>query len=233
MKTADTLPTGYDAKPENYFGQVRAEMLAFVPAGCRRILDVGCSQGNFGLLLKRQLGAEVWGLEPVAAAAADAATKLDRVIHGLFAPNAGLPAASFDAIVFNDVIEHLPDRVAALRFARTLLAPGGVIVASIPNIRHFPTQWEIVVQGDWRYRESGILDRTHVSFFTRKSIPAFFAEGGFTVEKIIGINPGMDGTARKWFAYRILNFLTLNRLADMKFLQFGIVARPASADPGT
>jgi 2-polyprenyl-3-methyl-5-hydroxy-6-metoxy-1,4-benzoquinol methylase len=227
MKTSATKPPGYDAKPGFYFEQARPEMLEFVPANCKRILDVGCSQGNFGKTLKQSRTVEIWGVEPVASAAATAATKLDRVIEGVFDADTELPPAHFDAVIFNDVLEHLMDPHAALRVARKLLTKNGVIVASIPNIRHFPAQWDIVVRGEWDYGDSGILDRTHLRFFTRKSIIAMFGECGFTIEKIQGINPLIGGTTRKWLVHKMVNALTLNAVEDMKYLQFAVVAKPA------
>src|ERR1017187_4081739 len=106
MKTNSAKPPGYESKPASYFEQARADMLPFVPPDAKRALDVGCGRGNFGELLKSQRKLEVWGLEPVAAPAAEAATKLDRVIEGIFTPEADLPLASFDAVFFNDVLEH-------------------------------------------------------------------------------------------------------------------------------
>ena len=145
LKTNPTKPPGYESKPADYFEQSRPEMLRFVPPDCQRVLDVGCSQGNFGAMLKKTRKLEVWGIEPVATAAAEAATKLDHVIEGAFAPETELPRENFDAIFFNDVIEHLYDPAAALQLARNLLKPGGAVIASIPNIRHFPTMWELIV----------------------------------------------------------------------------------------
>lgn len=226
MKTTPVKPPGYEAKPADYFEQARFEMLRHVPTGCRRVLDVGCGKGNFGEALKQARNLEVWGLEPVAAAAAEAAKKLDRVIEGVFDEAAGLPAASFDAIIFNDVLEHLVDAKAALQLSRQLLKPGGAVIASIPNIRHFPTLWELAVRGEWNYADSGILDRTHLRFFTRKSIPDFFAGGGFKVEQVEGINPQLGGTGRKWGLFKILRALTFGAVEDMRYLQFAIVARP-------
>jgi len=226
--SAAATPPGYETKPSGYFDQARLEMRRFLPTGCQRVLDVGCGRGNFGASLKQSGVREVWGVEPVPAAAAEAATKLDRVFAGLFMPEAGLPAAYFDAVFFNDVLEHVPDPGAALQLTRTLLAPGGVVVASIPNIRHFPTLWEIVVKGDWRYAECGILDRTHISFFTRQSIARLFAEAGFTLDTLEGINPNANGTAKKWRAFQLLNALTFGKIRDMKFLQFAVVARAST-----
>jgi SAM-dependent methyltransferase len=230
MTTSSTKMPGYDTKPAKYFELARPEMLPFVPPGCKRVLDVGCGQGNFGRLLKQTRNLEVWGVEPVAAAAAEAVTKLDHVIKDVFTPDADLPPGSFDAIIFNDLLEHLFDPAAALRLAHTLLKSDGVVVASIPNIRHFPTLWELVVRRDWRYRDCGILDRTHLRFFTRKSMLALFAGSGFKVERMEGINPysGGDGTSSplRWRIFKLLNGLTLNAMEDMKYLQFAVVVRP-------
>ncbi len=231
LKTNPTKPPGYESKPADYFEQSRPEMLRFVPPDCQRVLDVGCSQGNFGAMLKKTRKLEVWGIEPVATAAAEAATKLDHVIEGAFAPETELPRENFDAIFFNDVIEHLYDPAAALQLARNLLKPGGAVIASIPNIRHFPTMWELIVRKEWRYCDSGILDRTHLRFFTQKSILALFTDCSFRVERIEGINPPSPGAARKWHLFNIINALTFNAIEDMKYLQFAVVARPVQKTP--
>ena len=230
MSPHPAKPPGYETKPEIYFDQARAEMLAFLPPDCQRVLDVGCGRGNFGALLKKNRAVEVWGLEPVAAAATEAATKLDRVVEGIFTLDTDLPTAHFDAVFFNDVLEHLMDPAEALQVAAKLLKPGGVIIASVPNIRHFQAMWEIVVRGEWRYRDSGIFDRTHLRFFTQKSILALFAESGCAVEKIEGINSfwsdGSNPHPPRWRYFKIINALTLGGIADMKYLQFAVVARP-------
>ena len=230
MNPQPAKPPGYESKPEVYFDQARSEMLAFLPPGCQRVLDVGCGRGSFGALLKKNRAVEVWGIEPVAAAAAAAATKLDRVVEGIFTPETDLSAAHFDAIFFNDVLEHLMNPAEALQVAAKLLKPGGVVIASIPNIRHFQAQWEIVVRGEWRYRDCGIFDRTHLRFFTRKSILALFADSGFAVEKIEGINSFWSDASNprppRWRHFQIINALTFGAIADMKYLQFAVVARP-------
>lgn len=222
------LAAGYEAKSPVYYDQVRTEMFEFLPDGCRRLLDVGCAGGGFAATLRQQRAVEAWGVEPVLQAAQVAESRLDRVIHGEFGPGLDLPAGFFDCIVFNDVLEHLLDSNAALSYARTLLRPGGVVVASIPNIRHFPIMWEIVVRGEWNYRDFGILDRTHLRFFTKKSIAGYFAASGFELERIEGINPKMthhEG-GPSWRMFRLLNLVTLRAIDDMKFLQFAVVARP-------
>lgn len=219
----------YDGKSAGYFQCVRPEMLRFVPAHSRRILDVGCAEGAFGESLKRNRLIEVWGVEPAKPAATAAMTRLDRVIEGAFGPENALPERRFDCIFFNDVLEHMLAPERALSYAKTLLAPRGVVVASIPNVRFFPTVRDLMFHARWEYADSGILDRTHLRFFTRSSIVNMFEREGFEIDTICGINslPGPKG-ARKlaWWGLRLLDRLMRNRFDDMRFMQFAVVARP-------
>ncbi|HEX3660345.1 MAG TPA: class I SAM-dependent methyltransferase [Acidobacteriaceae bacterium] len=220
----------YATKPASYFTCLRPEMLPFIPASCRRLLDVGCAEGTFGDSLKRARGIEVWGVEPTRSAAASARTKLDNVIEGMFGPETALPAGSFDCVLFNDVLEHMLAPEAALRYARSLLAPGGVVVASIPNVRSFPTVWQLICYGRWEYQDCGVLDKTHFRFFTKSSIVKMFAREGLAVENICGINAdaGVPNVRRRvWMLYRLVNALFLGRFRDMRFQQFAVVAKPS------
>jgi 2-polyprenyl-3-methyl-5-hydroxy-6-metoxy-1,4-benzoquinol methylase len=220
----------YETKASEYFGYPRPEMVPFVPVDCRRVLDVGCADGTFGDALKKTRGIEVWGVEPTKSAAATAKSKLDRVVEGMFDPRMDLPAGSFDCILFNDVLEHMLAPESALRYARGLLSPGGVVVASIPNIRSFPTIWQLMVHARWEYQDAGVLDRTHLRFFTKSSIVDMFEREGFALERISGINAyaGIPNVRwRLWLLYKLMNVLSLGALGDMKFQQFAVVARPA------
>ena len=230
MDTAPKAPVGYDGKSADYFAEARPEMLPYVPAGCRRLLDVGCGAGRFGELLKQTRNIEIWGVEPVASAAAKASVKLDRVINGSFDSDLKLPAGNFDCVVFNDVLEHMVAPEHALRYARGLLSPAGVIVASIPNIRTLPVMWQLLVRARWEYTDCGLLDRTHLRFFTKSSIEEMFRSQGYLLEGICGINsykgvPNASG--RLWGAYKLANTLFLGKFGDMKFQQFAVVAKAA------
>jgi SAM-dependent methyltransferase len=229
MKTTLVLPTGYDNKPADYFEWSRPEMLPFVPTNCRRILDVGCGVGAFGASLKQTREVEVWGVEPISSAAEKAAERLDHVVVGPFNPEIALPGATFDCVVFNDVLEHMPAPEEALRYARILLAPGGTVVASIPNIRSFPTIWQLMFHARWEYEDAGILDKTHLRFFTKSSIVNLFEREEYALQSVCGINPYLgtpNASTRLWRAYRLANALFLGKFADMKFLQFAVVAKP-------
>jgi 2-polyprenyl-3-methyl-5-hydroxy-6-metoxy-1,4-benzoquinol methylase len=172
----------------------RDDVLPFIPAGARTVFDVGCSFGGFGASLKRaRPTTEVWGLEPHEDAAAVAATRLDRVIHGVFPDDA--PEREFDCVVFNDVLEHLLEPWDALREARTMLAAGGVVVASIPNVRHYSVVVPLLLKGRFTYRDSGIMDRTHLRFFTRSTMVELFEATGFRIEQVAPsrLSPRTDG----------------------------------------
>ena len=227
MNRPQTTEPDYASKTAEYFAEARPEMLSFVPTNCRRLLDVGCGTGTFGASLKQDRPIEVWGVEPFASAAAIAGDRLNRVITGSFGPETDLPAGAFDCIVFNDVLEHMVAPEQALRYAKTLLSAGGAILASIPNVRYLPVLWQLGVRGSWEYGDCGILDRTHLRFFTKSSILKMFQDEGFAVRSISGINPyaGIPSASRRlWLAYRFANVLFGRRFADLKFLQFAVVA---------
>jgi 2-polyprenyl-3-methyl-5-hydroxy-6-metoxy-1,4-benzoquinol methylase len=174
---------------EFYFGSDRPEMLNYIPKSTKKILDVGCANGMFATLAKQEFGAITWGIEINPEAAAIAAQNLDRVIVNdvLHALN-DLPQGYFDCVVFNDVLEHLVDPYTVLTQIKKFLSPEGVIIASIPNIRHAPILVDLLVGGNWDYADYGVLDRTHLRFFTKNSIKKMFANLEYTLLKIDGIN---------------------------------------------
>lgn len=209
-------------------GSARREMLDFVPPDSSRVLDVGCSIGEFGEQLKRERSVEVWGVEPDPEAAAIAATKLDRVVTGTFDAEEFSGPIEFDCIVFNDVLEHMVDPYSALGSARRLLSPRGIIVASIPNVRYFDNVWKLVFNASWEYTDIGILDRTHLRFFTKSTIVRMFEDQGYRIDRIEGINAVDWCNPERRQLFRWLNFLMRNRLDGMRWMQFAVVARPAS-----
>jgi SAM-dependent methyltransferase len=151
-----------------------------VPALCRRVLEVGCGDGHLGGLL-RSRGHHVTGLELIPEAAERARQRLDHVVTAdAEADGLPFPPASFDAIVFADVLEHLVDPWRVLRAAAELLAVGGVVVASVPNVQNGDVVWRLL-RGRWDYRERGILDRGHLRFFTLRSIRSLFEQAGLEI----------------------------------------------------
>jgi 2-polyprenyl-3-methyl-5-hydroxy-6-metoxy-1,4-benzoquinol methylase len=169
-----------------YVGQ-RPDIERLVPLSAKTILDVGCSVGTLGASLKQRNQATVYGIELSPEMSAEAQTRMDRVFTGdaaawLTAPE--VSAQQYDAIVFADILEHLTDPWTALSNAAKLLAPGGCVVTSIPNIRHIDTLWNLVVRGRWPYRNRGIHDQTHLRFFTLANIQDLVAGAGLRIDSL-------------------------------------------------
>jgi 2-polyprenyl-3-methyl-5-hydroxy-6-metoxy-1,4-benzoquinol methylase len=206
----------------------RVEMESYVPHDAKTILDVGCSTGKFGELLEARGGVTVVGVEPDARSAELAEHRITSVVNGLFpdVEAALIRGDGYDAITFNDVLEHMPQPELALAAARRLLASGGVVVASIPNVRHITALGPLLVRGDWRYTDVGILDRTHLRFFTRSSIEAFFGGEGWRIRRIEGINRCRRLEVGDTRSLRIVSRLSGGRTDPFFFLQYAVVAEP-------
>src|SRR4030067_687595 len=136
----------------------------------------GCFSGE----RRKTRQAEVWGIEADSNAAEKAKSKTDKVLHGdVNVLIDDLPDDYFDCIVSNDVLEHLVDPYEVLTRLKGKLSGKGVIVASIPNVRHISVLKDLILKKQWRYADDGILDRTHLRFFTRRSILGMFEGLGF------------------------------------------------------
>lgn len=211
---------------EAYTDKKRIEMITYIPEEAKNIIDVGCAIGTFGKSLKDIRKVNVLGIEINEYAANQAKLHLDNVICGAFQEDLALPHKQFDCIVFNDVLEHMVDPFEALLYAKKLLNQKGVIVASIPNVRYFNNIWNLLINKDWKYEKFGILDRTHLRFFTKKSIVKTFENLGYQISTIEGINLLEDEHPYQRKKFKILNTIFLNHLEDMNYLQFAIVAHP-------
>ena len=99
----------------------------------------------------------------------------------------------FDVAVFGDVLEHLKDPAAMLRQVQDVLAPGGFVVASIPNVAHGAIRLALL-RGDFEYRELGLLDATHLHMFTKDSVEALFRDAGFAISEMQPVGVGIFGT---------------------------------------
>ncbi len=160
---------------------LREDLAALVPPS-KRVLDVGCACGGLGLTLKNNGVPFVAGIEFDSMAAIDAQTVLDQVWVGDAATiPLPYPPEWFDAILFADVLEHLADPLAALHHLLPYLRDDGSVVASIPNVGHAGVLYDLV-QGAWTYQDAGVLDRTHLRFFTLLEIARLFEQAGLLIE---------------------------------------------------
>ena len=165
----------------------RRDVMALVPAETRRLLDVGCSNGTLGAALKERDGARVTGIELDPAMAGQARTVLDTVHVGSVEDDTlfeRLGDERYGCIVFADLLEHLVDPWKALGRFVERLEPDGVVVASLPNIRHYTTIRTLLFSGYWPYRDRGLHDRTHLRFFTLRNVRELFASAGLEVQAL-------------------------------------------------
>ena len=170
----------------SYIGP-REDILRLVPNGVQRVLDVGCSVGTLGQAIRERDGATVIGIELDDAMGGQARTRLDAVHVGNVEDEALIEAlgdARFDCIIFADLLEHLVDPWATLDRLVERLTPEGVVVASLPNIRHYTTIRTLLFQGYWPYRDRGLHDRTHLRFFTLRNIRELFSSSGLSIREL-------------------------------------------------
>jgi 2-polyprenyl-3-methyl-5-hydroxy-6-metoxy-1,4-benzoquinol methylase len=179
-RSTDFKYTRYDDSP----GSTHELVVGLVPQGSS-VLEVGCATGYMTEVLTQRLGARVTGVELDPDAATHASAHADRVVVGDIESldlEAELGDERFDAILFADVLEHLRDPGAALERVRPFVADEGVVIASIPNVAHVSVRLALL-GGEFRYRATGLLDDTHLRFFTHESIVDLFESSGFVVSR--------------------------------------------------
>ena len=170
----------------SYIG-ARNDILTLISDDVSKVLDIGCSTGALGEQIKQKNNVEVSGIELDEQMAEVAQKKLDKVIVGdveninladFFQPG------YFDCIIFADILEHLKNPWKILRSSAKFLNAGGVVIASIPNVRHHTTITNLLFKGYWPYRERGIHDRTHLRFFALRNIKELFQYADLSIERI-------------------------------------------------
>ena len=205
---------------QDYYSHPRPELVAALPASDgNRVLDLGCGSGSMSQYIREQgKASEIWGVEinPDAAAAAKESGALDRVLEGnLETVTAQLPRAHFTHVIAGDVLEHLVDPWQALEDLKATMAPGSQFICSIPNIRNLSFILALLFKRRFEYRDSGVMDRTHLRFFARKDVYDLFAKAGFTDIVIGPVRP------KKKLSWRLGKAL----LGDLVIKGFLVTAR--------
>lgn len=209
-------------KDNDYFANQRHEMLEFLPTGVKKILDIGCGEGKFAQLVANHTQGEAWGIELDIKASTTAKNKLHRVFCGTAEDNlVNLPNNYFDVIYFNDVLEHLIDPYSLLKNILPKLSSHGVVIASIPHVRYFRVLSQLIFNCEWKYEDTGVLDRTHLRFFTKKSMIRMFEENGYKISKTKPINK------TKSLRPIYLHLMTLGLLGrEISYPQYMLLAIP-------
>lgn len=166
-------------------------LLRGLPAGLS-VLDVGCGSGVHGAELKHLHGHRVVGVDLSEASIQKATTRLAEayvadVTKPELYPFSG--RRKFDLIVFSDILEHLYDPLDVLTPHYPLLASGGKVLLSLPNIAIWNVRLALLA-GRFEYQDTGTLDRTHIRFYARRTFQRFTAEAGLNVERS-RVTPGM------------------------------------------
>jgi len=208
----------------SYIGP-REDILNLISDNVKKVLDVGCSTGALGEKIKKRNRAKVVGIELDQKMAKVAKKRLDKVIIGDIGKinlKDYLTHNYFDCIIFADVLEHLVNPWDVLKNITAFLNNDGVIVASIPNVRHYTTIISLFLRGYWPYRERGIHDKAHLRFFTLKNISEMFQNAGLEIVRIernyrIIESPHRFNRFSKYFAFSLFReFLTFQYLLVAK-----------------
>jgi methionine biosynthesis protein MetW len=181
LSTVAVDPLRYDrqvADPAESTGII----LGMIPHGAR-VLDVGCGTGSISCLVRDHCQAQVVGLEPHAGRAATAASRGIDARCGVLTPELFAELGAFDVVLFADVLEHLADPTAQLVMARSFLKKDGAVIASVPNVAHWTVRWNLL-RGRFDYGPSGIMDATHLRWFTRESLARLFLAAGLRPQEI-------------------------------------------------
>lgn len=168
-----------------YYAELRLPMLSLVTGHPQRVLEIGCGGGQTLSYLKERGAEFAAGVECCANVAEHARQHCDCVIVGdiettelEFAPE------SFDLLIAGHVLEHLTDPWKSLRKLRMLLRPHGQLVGALPNVRHHSVIFPLLLRGKWEYQASGIMDWTHMRFFSRATVLELLASSGFRLQRI-------------------------------------------------
>lgn len=203
-----------------YYSYLRQDLVDMVEGIGNKILEVGCGEGFTGSEFKRTGKAkEVIGVEIFEPAALKAKERLDKIIVGdIQVISLPYPDRYFDYIIFGDVLEHLSDPWGTLRKLKRYLSSSGFVIASIPNITYWEILKDMIFLDKWEYVDAGILDRTHLRFFTRKSLIDLFQGSGLEIKELIHHIPSR-------FINKIGNLVTLGGLKRFFTAGYFIKAR--------
>lgn len=197
-----------------YFDNQRPEIVKLIDPAATTILDVGCGNGQLGAELKRlSPRRKIIGIEKNKIAATEARYVLDEVIEQDI-ENLDLPFKNdmFDYIIFADILEHLLEPEKVLKKFKPVLKKNGTIILSIPNIRHYTTILQLLFRG-WEYKDYGLFDRTHLRFYSLKSIKELITNSGYKIQKI---EPRIVASKKA----KIINFFCFNKLTDLLAMQY-------------
>ena len=189
--TVNSGPSTYSAKSPEYFSGVRRDYVAELPRNPKAtFLEIGCGDGGTGALALSEGRCGLYcGVEMCPDAAERASKRVSWILLGNV-EQLELPwgPETFDTVILSEILEHLVDPWTTLLRIRPLLKPGGLVLASSPNISHYSVI-PMLIRGEWTLADSGRMDRTHLRWFTPRTYRALFESCGYTVDSVREVAP--------------------------------------------
>ena len=213
------LSRHYEAKVDGYFAGARHDFVAELPVDAKaRVLEIGCGSGGTGALALAAGRAGAYVGIDINARAADKARGVLSEVHvgDIESMELSWPAASFDAVILSEVLEHLIEPCAVVDRLAALMRPGAVILASSPNVTHYHVIASLL-RGRFELADQGTFDRTHMRWFTPESYARMFTQAGLRVETVKPLTPFAART-------RLLSRLTRGRLDHLFMRQIWLKA---------
>jgi 2-polyprenyl-3-methyl-5-hydroxy-6-metoxy-1,4-benzoquinol methylase len=213
------LPT-YAQKPSTYFSGARMDFVRLLPENpAAQILEIGCGDGSTGAaVIAAKKCAKYVGVEIYAPAAEIAGGRLTSVLLGdVETLELPWPKENFDALILSEVLEHLVNPWRVLRRLHPFMKEGALVLASSPNVSQYKVILDLL-KGKWTLADSGVMDRTHLRWFTPQSYREMFVQTGFDVIGITSLVPFSNKV-------RLLNWLSAGYFEHMFMRQINLVGR--------
>lgn len=212
----------YSDKTADYFAHARKEITPLLPSQPGRVLEIGCGSGaTLGWLRRDRRAIHTVGVE-ISEAAADTARVHAHEVYCLDFERVELEGrdCQFNLILCLDVLEHMVNPWHVIdRLVSQYLAPGGSLIVSLPNVRHHSVVLPLLFGGRWEYQEAGLLDRTHLRFFTRDTAIDLLTHRH--LDSVHCIGSGFEWPSRKG----VFNALTAGVFRELLTYQYLLTAR--------
>ncbi|MFC2135028.1 class I SAM-dependent methyltransferase [Bacteroidota bacterium] len=207
---------------KTYFYEIRKDILPLIPPQSKSLLDVGCGGGYTAKYIKENFRMDiVEGVEISPEIIDTARSNVDK-LYTLNLENVEnfyeIFQRQYDCILLLDILEHMVNPYVVLSRIKTILSKNGVLIISLPNIRHYRAVAPLLFLNEWKYTSAGPLDRTHLRFFTLKSMRRIINEAGF---EIISEQPKRSYTK----SFTIVNLLSFGFLSKFSVLQYLFLCR--------
>ena len=206
-----------------YHAHIRSDVLPYIPQGGGNLLDIGGGIGATALAAKQEARADRVGVIDLVEPLPGLDFSYSGDLNDLdFLAEVGEREGPFQTILCLDILEHLVNPWAVVSQLHNMIEPGGVIVASIPNVRHISVIAPLLFNSAWELQDEGVLDRTHLRFFTRASAVELMVQSGLELELCIPLYDGGKAT-------KIFGWMPLASLRDFAALQYLVRVRNSNS----